>query len=127
MFARGGDVRWPHVHGHPFHVRPFLERVLSPKGVQALFLPIVDHVQYTWFIQSVHHCDVLVSPSNRRLVHSHTCRQRRSSSTLETPGHCSRADRRHLIPAQSHPFGDGGNVLGCLQPVDHQRLEQRRK
>src|SRR5260370_14046117 len=126
MLARGGDVRRPHVHGHRFHMRQLLGRVLAPERAQAFFLPLVDHVQYPSFTQCVHHCDVLVSPSDRRLVHSHSRRQRGPSPTFPPSCYRPRTIPDHFFPPQSHPLTHCRYVPRRLHPSVPQPLAHAR-
>jgi len=124
MGSCGGDEGRPHVHRDVLESRAALRPEILEVALQNLLAAVVGHMQDNPLVEIIDDSDVLVALLKRRFVHANRSR-RPPHSPSQPPPHGTRLDPRYLIPRQSK-LPRHGQGARFMQPVDHQRFEQRR-
>lgn len=64
-----GQIRIPNVHGDGFNLLPCLLRKGGKIIIKTLFLPVISHIFHRPSLQVVDHCNIVMPPASRLLVH----------------------------------------------------------
>ena len=121
----GGNIRIPHVHGNRLNSIPLLLRKTLKVGLQRRLLSVVKNFHHRVGLLVNQHRNVFMPLLEGRFIDSHGFHMTRFPSG-KTSLHGSVTNRVRLIPTKVHQSRNRRNAC-FLQPVNHQRLEQRGK
>jgi hypothetical protein len=119
------DVGSPHVHGDALDRLALSEREALPERVEARLFAVVGDIEHDAAFEIADDGDVLVTPLERRLIDADVARRDRVAPGQPTPDGAP-LDPGRLVPRDPQVLGHRADAR-LLQPVDRQRLEQRRE